>query len=357
MVPQSRRPRRCQCAKGAGEIARAIPLSARTMIASVQRAQADVSIQCRTQTTLFVWNGDWMVQELRAGSAPITYVKHPDNAGPLAKIEGGKVYHYVNDHLGTPQEIHDGRGQIVWAADTSAYGKTRNLLKREIDNPIRFPGQYYDAESGLHYNRFRYYDPMAGRYINQDPIGLRGGLNQYAYANGRPLMSTDPLGLDAGEEACVSAWTAGGAAVGGVGGNYAGGAVGGLVAGTGCTLVAPGAGTAICGVGGATAGSYIGIAGGTAAGGYVGHAIGNLVCSKNSDSKSCKPPVGTKCYEGPDTTHDHAGLNPHYHIYQMFYYDNACRWKYLGGKVGVGVLATPTPGMLPCSSYPGFQGR
>ena len=148
-----------------------------------------------TQTTLFVWNGDWMVQELRAGSAPITYVQHPDNAGPLAKIEGGRVYHYVNDHLGTPQEIHDGRGQIVWAADTSAYGKTRNYLRREIDNPIRFPGQYYDAESGLHYNRYRYYDPMAARYINQDPIGLKGGMNQYAYVASNPLTRIDPLGL------------------------------------------------------------------------------------------------------------------------------------------------------------------
>jgi len=136
-----------------------------------------------------------MVQELRAGSAPITYVKHPDNAGPLAKIEGGKVYHYVNDHLGTPQEIHDGRGDVVWAADTSAYGKTRSYLKREIDNPIRFPGQYYDAESGLHYNRYRYYDPMAGRYINQDPIGLDGGINQYAYVLQNPVTSFDPDGL------------------------------------------------------------------------------------------------------------------------------------------------------------------
>jgi len=153
--------------------------------------------QGRTQTTLFVWNGDWMVQELRAGSAPITYVQHPDNAGPLAKIEGGRVYHYVNDHLGTPQEIHDGRGQIVWAADTSAYGKTRNYLRREIDNPIRFPGQYYDAESGLHYNRHRYYDPMAARYINQDPIGFKGGLNQYAYVINNPLKNIDPRGLQA----------------------------------------------------------------------------------------------------------------------------------------------------------------
>ncbi|MBN3815014.1 RHS domain-containing protein, partial [Paraburkholderia sp. Ac-20347] len=125
-------------------------------------AKRHTDAEGRTWTTLFVWDGDWMAQEVRpnGGSVtPLTYVPHPNHAGPLTKLEGATAYHYVTDHLGTPQELYDDRRQIVWAADLSAYGKTRRYLKHEIDNPIRFPGQYFDAESGLHYNRFRYYDP------------------------------------------------------------------------------------------------------------------------------------------------------------------------------------------------------
>jgi RHS repeat-associated protein len=112
----------------------------------------------------------------------------------LTRLADGQVWHYVTDHLGTPQEMYDQDGEIVWAADFSAYGLTARSLALEVDNPIRFPGQYYDQESGLHYNRFRYYDPQVGRYVNQDPIGLRGGWNQYAYVR-NPTGWIDPRGL------------------------------------------------------------------------------------------------------------------------------------------------------------------
>ncbi|SDC34982.1 type VI secretion system tip protein TssI/VgrG [Paraburkholderia lycopersici] len=153
-----------------------------------------------TATTLFVWDGDWMVQEITAGrtthgDVPVTYVKHPDHSGPLARITASGVQHYVTDHLGTPQEIYDSQRKVLWAANLSAYGRVTKRFAGEVGNPVRFAGQYYDYESGLHYNRHRYYDPETGRYVNQDPIGLKGGMNRYAYTGGNPISFIDPMGL------------------------------------------------------------------------------------------------------------------------------------------------------------------
>jgi RHS repeat-associated protein len=110
-------------------------------------------------------------------------------------------FYYQLDHLGTPQELTDYSGEIVWSAQYDAYGKVAALTLASddyLDQPLRFQGQYFDAESGLHYNRHRYYDPRVGRYLTPDPVKLAGGLNQYQYTP-NPTGWVDPLGL-----ACIT---------------------------------------------------------------------------------------------------------------------------------------------------------
>ncbi len=106
-----------------------------------------------------------------------------------------QLYYYQNDHLGTPQTLLAKTGAVVWAAHYSAFGEAF-ITTNTIENNLRFPGQYYDAETSLHYNYFRDYNPLTGRYIQQDPIGLGGGLNAYSYAYANPYAYTDPNGLN-----------------------------------------------------------------------------------------------------------------------------------------------------------------
>ena len=104
------------------------------------------------------------------------------------------MYYVISDHLGTPQQIVDSAGTVVWKAAFLPFGKAQ-VLTETVSNNIRFPGQYFDAETGLHYNWNRYYDPDTGRYLTPDPIGLDGGLNLYAYVAGDPVNGLDPTGL------------------------------------------------------------------------------------------------------------------------------------------------------------------
>ncbi|WP_339456360.1 RHS repeat domain-containing protein, partial [Pseudomonas sp. EA_65y_Pfl1_P120] len=105
-----------------------------------------------------------------------------------------KPYHYQLDHLGTPQELTAPDGEIVWSAHYRAYGEISRLDIGKVDNPLRFQGQYFDQESGLHYNRHRYYNPDLGRYLTPDPVKLAGGSNAYLYVP-NPTGWIDPLGL------------------------------------------------------------------------------------------------------------------------------------------------------------------
>lgn len=104
---------------------------------------------------------------------------------------------YVHaDHLGNPQKMTDDGRTVVSDAAFTPFGEEDSIVGAGINN-WRFPGQYAEDETGFHYNWFRHYDPTIGRYIQSDPIGLEGGLNTYAYAEGNPLSLTDPQGLSA----------------------------------------------------------------------------------------------------------------------------------------------------------------
>jgi len=117
----------------------------------------------------------------------------------VALVQDNEVYHYHLDHLGTPRELTNNKGDIVWKVRYRTWGNVALKECEEIENNIRFQGQYFDEETGLHYNRHRYYNPDTGQFISQDPIGLLGGVNNYQYAP-NPLGWIDPFGLTCKED-------------------------------------------------------------------------------------------------------------------------------------------------------------
>jgi RHS repeat-associated protein len=151
-----------------------------------------------SEKTEFLWQGDKLLAE-SSDSHYQTYLYEYGSFRPLALIVGegadnAHPYFYHLDQVGTPLEMTDHDGAIAWSVDYRAYGNVARERVQEITSPLRFQGQYYDAETGLHYNRHRYYSPETGRYITVDPIGLAGGLNNYQYAK-NPTGWVDPLGL------------------------------------------------------------------------------------------------------------------------------------------------------------------
>ncbi|MCB0523247.1 MAG: hypothetical protein KDC86_01890 [Saprospiraceae bacterium] len=118
------------------------------------------------------------------------------NGSPLAQVDAGspEVLTYLHtDHLATPRFGADASGSTVWTWESGAFGTEAPTGSATVN--LRFPGQYFDAETGLHYNWNRTYNPAIGRYVSSDPIGLAGGLNTFAYATLSPLVFIDPEGL------------------------------------------------------------------------------------------------------------------------------------------------------------------
>jgi RHS repeat-associated protein len=147
------------------------------------------------------------------GSAHYVYLPTPSGPMPVAFYNGSKHYAVQTDHLNTPRRLTQSDKKVAWQWAFSAFGdeqpttgKNRYVDPATTPNAgsttiadvtfnLRYPGQYFDKESGLSYNYFRSYDPRTGRYTQSDPIDLAGGWNKFGYAGGNPLTYIDPLGL------------------------------------------------------------------------------------------------------------------------------------------------------------------
>jgi RHS repeat-associated protein len=124
---------------------------------------------------------------------PLMFVDY--SSGDANPAEGVR-YHVFTDQIGTPLSVEDEDGRVVWSARIDPYGRAAIDAASTIEFNLRFPGHFFDPETGLHYNRFRYYDPAIGRYLQSDPADIDGGLNLYGYSTS-PLTRVDVLGLEA----------------------------------------------------------------------------------------------------------------------------------------------------------------
>ena len=150
------------------------------------------------ETTVYHYDldGKLIAESLPGGAMTREYLYMGKVRVAMVDVAGGNtLYHYLNDRLGTPEILTDANGTVVWEAWYEPFGEAHIHPSSSVVNNHRFPGQYYDQETGLHYNYHRYYDPRTGRYITPDPIGQVGGINLYPYAENNPINLIDPLGL------------------------------------------------------------------------------------------------------------------------------------------------------------------
>ncbi len=168
-------------------------------------------IKPKITTWRYLWSGDQLIEETPiyadgtlANAQQVQWLYQPGEITPTARYQQGKLHYVVTDHQGTPREIFSEGGQASWAGRLNTWGQMQFWRYRDgkaendpnyTECPFRFAGQYEDEESGLYYNRFRYYDKETGQYLSPDPIGLLGGLNPYGYVH-CPTGWVDPFGLE-----------------------------------------------------------------------------------------------------------------------------------------------------------------
>ncbi|MCS0601263.1 HNH/endonuclease VII fold putative polymorphic toxin, partial [Streptomyces sp. LP11] len=161
----------------------------------------------------FTWDGTTLCEQTTASGDlphPVVLTWDYEDARPLAQTEritsadgreeiDSRFFAIVTDLVGTPTELVDEQGEIAWRTRSTLWGRTAWAVDSITYTPLRFPGQYYDPESDLHYNFFRHYDPEGARYLTQDPLGLAPAPNPATYVH-NPHTWSDPLGLSPCEE-------------------------------------------------------------------------------------------------------------------------------------------------------------
>jgi len=151
------------------------------------------------EVTYYLYSDEGLIGEYDAsGSLEKGYGWKPNGiwgTDPVFMTEGGSYYFYRNDHLGTPQKLIDENGNVVWSAEYTAFGEAIVDPASTVENNLRFPGQYFDEETNLHYNWNRYYSSEEGRFTQPDPISFLGGdENLYRYVENSVPNFFDPLG-------------------------------------------------------------------------------------------------------------------------------------------------------------------
>ena len=145
----------------------------------------------------YLWAGnvvlhEWLETKEEARIKFVTWIYEDGSFIPVAKLLDNENYSIVSDYLGTPTHAYSSDGSLAWERELDIYGRPRKGDNEFI--PFLYQGQYFDKETGLAYNRFRYYDPSIGSYISQDPIGIEGGLKHYSYSSNVNL-NIDIFGL------------------------------------------------------------------------------------------------------------------------------------------------------------------
>ncbi len=155
--------------------------------------------------TRFYWDGDTLVAdsiEPREDDQKLQreFIYYPATFAPIALIQAARTFYYQNEINGAPRFLLDENGQAVWSGEYDALGKLEKVFTSGVNNPLRLQGQYFDEETGLHYNLHRYFDSQIGQFIIQDPLGLEPGENVYRFAP-NVWGWVDPLGLNCSSDA------------------------------------------------------------------------------------------------------------------------------------------------------------